>query len=156
MKVSAPTSIKELIQQCAPRPLEIIRGVVIQASPLEIQAINDDKLIINANTAIVPWYLTDYSTKCDIELGGGSILSHTFNDGQHPHGASGGHPQYSGDGVHSHPASEGAHVNWLQDFNVYGASIKHYNALREGETVFMLSFNSGKKYYVLDREEDFW
>jgi hypothetical protein len=27
-----------------------------------------------------------------------------------------------------------------------------YNALKVGETVFILSFNQGKKYYILDRE----
>jgi len=31
--------------------------------------------------------------------------------GQHGHGPSGGHAQYSGDGVHSHPSTEGGHVH---------------------------------------------
>lgn len=31
--------------------------------------------------------------------------------GTHPHGPSGAHAQYSGDGVHSHPDTEGAHVH---------------------------------------------
>ena len=36
--------------------------------------------------------------------------------------------------------------------NGVGATIKIYNALKVGETVFILSFNKGKKYYILDRE----
>lgn len=31
--------------------------------------------------------------------------------GKHGHGPSGSHGQYSGDGTHSHPATEGAHVH---------------------------------------------
>lgn len=31
--------------------------------------------------------------------------------GKHPHGSSGGHPQIEGDGVHSHPSSEGEHIH---------------------------------------------
>lgn len=31
--------------------------------------------------------------------------------GTHPHGPSGGHSQYSGDGIHSHPGTEGMHIH---------------------------------------------
>jgi hypothetical protein len=41
-------------------------------------------------------------------------LTDTERDGTHPHGASGGHSQYSGSGVHSHPDSEGAHVHQVK------------------------------------------
>ena len=34
-------------------------------------------------------------------------------DGNHGHGPSGGHAQYSGDGIHSHPATEGGHVHQI-------------------------------------------
>ena len=101
--------------------------------------------------------LTDYTTKCDIELRSGTIRSNTHKDGEHPHGTSGGHGGYcGGDGLHSHPSSEGAHVNWLEDFNIYRATIRHYNALKVGEIVIIISFNHGKKYYVLDREVDYY
>lgn len=40
------------------------------------------------------------------------ILTQTkAGQGTHPHGPSGGHSQYEGSGVHSHPSSEGAHVH---------------------------------------------
>ena len=139
MDINQPTSIKELIQGIIPKDLDIIRGRVTQTGPIRIQAVNDDKLILNENTLIVPWYLTDYTTRCDIELRQGTINSHTFVDG-----------------AHSHPITDGgAHRNWLEDFNIYKATIKHYNALKVGEIVFMISFNHGKKYFVLDREVDY-
>lgn len=159
--MSEPTSVKELIQGMMPPGAAVIRGRVTSADPLVIVAVNDDKLVLNANTLIVPRHLTDYATTCDIMLDGGTIDSQTHKDGAHPHGPGGGHAQQSGDGVHSHPgsegahshpSSEGAHVNRLETFDIFGATIKVYNALKVGETVHLLSFNQGKKYYVLDRE----
>ena len=148
-----PTSIKELFQGMIPDSSSVLRGQVIQESPLQIQIIGDDKLVLHTNIICLPRHLSDYTTEIDIELGGGSINSHTHLDGKHPHGLSGGHSQYSGSGLHEHPSTEGAHINWLQDFNVYGAKIKVYNSLKVGELVYILSFNEGKKYYILDREE---
>ena len=149
---NTPTSLKEIFQNMVPTQVEIISGRVTQINPLLIQAVNDEKLILNENTVIVPRHLTDHTIQCDIALGEGSIDSQTHFDGAHPHGSSGGHSQFSGDGVHSHPASEGAHVNRLRTFNIYGAAITNYNALKVGDRVTLLSFNHGKKYYVLDRE----
>ena len=174
MYTNRPTSIKELFQSMTPINMEIIQGIVTSVSPLEITAVNDNKLILNENTVIVPWYLTDYTTKCDIELRDGEIKSHTYKDGEHPHGTSGEHPHGasgthgghlggegvhshpSSEGSHSHPSSEGAHINWLEDFNIYRATIRHYNALKVGEVVYILSFNHGKRYFVLDRECDYY
>ena len=170
MEINEATSIKELLQGMAPKSMEVIRGRVTRAAPLEIVAANDEKLVLNANTAVVPRHLTDYSAECDIELGGGAIISRTRAGGEHPHGTSGEHPHGTGgghgghcggdglhshppsEGGHSHPPSEGAHVHGLDGFCIYRATIRHYNALKVGETVIILSFNSGKKYLVLDRE----
>ena len=147
-----PTSLKEMIQGMIPDNTGVIRGTVTQESPLQITASNDAKLVLDANVLIVPRHLSDYITTCDIKKDSGTIDSQTHNDGTHPHGPSGGHSQYTGDGIHSHPGSEGAHVNRLDTFNLYNAYIKVYNHLRKGENVFLLSFNEGKKYYILDRE----
>jgi len=152
MDIQEPTSIKEMFQGMMPNPPAVVRGEVISVSPLEIKVANDPKLVLNENVICLPRHLSDYTTTCDVELSDGSIYSHTFQDGQHPHGNSGQHSQYAGDGAHSHPGAEGAHVNWLQDFNIYGAVIKIYNALKVGDIVFMLSYNEGKKYYIIDRE----
>jgi hypothetical protein len=146
------TSLKEMIQGMIPDNTGVLRGTVISESPLQIQITNDAKLILDQNILIIPRHLSDYTTTCDIKKDSGTIDSQTHTDGQHPHGASGGHAQYAGDGVHAHPGSEGAHINRLDTFNLYNAYIKVYNHLRQGENVFVLSFNEGKKYYVLDRE----
>ena len=41
----------------------VIEAKVIGVGPLKVQATNDDKLILNAGSLVVPWHLTDYTTK---------------------------------------------------------------------------------------------
>jgi hypothetical protein len=134
-----------------PADVTILRGEVISASPLKIQIAGDEKLILGEGVLCVPRHLTDYETTCDIALSGGDISSETTGgEGAHAHGPSGGHSQYEGDGVHSHPSSEGAHTHSIATFEIKASKIKIYNALKTGDQVFIISFNSGKKYYVLD------
>jgi len=149
-----PTSLKELLQGIAPEAMTIIQGKVISSSPLEIQALNDDKHIINKNLICLPRHLSTYKTTVDIALGSGTINSVTRSgQGTHPHGSSGEHGGHvSGDGSHSHPDSEGSHVHNVATFNIAGASMTVYNGLKVGDIVYILSFNHGKKYYILDRE----
>lgn len=147
------TSLKGLFQGMIPESVNVVMGKVVSASPLKIQVVNDDKLLLSENLICVPRHLSDYTTTCDISLGSGSINSVTQRDGTHPHGPSGEHGGHeSGSGSHSHPDGEGAHTHSLSTFNISGATIKVHNALKVGETVYLLSFNEGKKYYVLDRE----
>jgi hypothetical protein len=121
-----------------PESMAVVRGKVISAAPLKIQVINDDKLILTENIICLPAHLQEYTTKCDILLSNGTIDSQTYNDGEHSQPDAG----YGG-----------AHVNHLQTFNIWNAVIKVHNALKVGEVVYILSFNQGKKYYILDREE---
>lgn len=136
MDPNEQTSLKGLFQEMIPDSMGVVRGKVVSASPLKIQVVNDDKLLLSENLLCVPRHLSDYTTTCDLTLGTGSLSSQTKSDGQH-----GGH--ISGDGTHSHA---------LASFNIYGASLKVHNALKVGDMVYLLSFNEGKKYYVLDRE----
>ena len=150
------TSIKEAFQGLVPDAPAVIQGTVIEVGPLKIQAVNDAKLLLPEPILIIPFHLRDYKTKIDIEwdakYGTAGIDSETKKDGEHPHGSSGQHGGHSGgDGSHGHPDSEGAHINWLRTYNIYGATMTVYNALKIGELVHLLSFNNGKKYYVLDR-----
>ena len=147
------TSLKGMLQGLAPDAGGVLQGKVTSADPLKIQVANDDKLELSGNNLVVPRHLTDYDAKIDIQLGGGTIDSKTKKDGAHPHGTSGTHGGHTGgSGAHEHPDTEGAHVNFLETFNVSGATIKVYNALNVGDVVYLLSYNEGKKYYVLDRE----
>lgn len=153
MEIQEPTSLKELFQGMVPESMGVVQGKVVSASPLKIQVVNDEKLVLAANLICLPRHLSDYTTTCDIRLDKGSIDSRTRFDGTHPHGSSGEHGGHvSGSGAHEHPETEGAHVNYLETYNIYGATIKVHNALKLGEIVYLLSFNEGKKYYVLDRE----
>lgn len=115
------TSLKGLFQGLAGEGVEVLQGIVKSASPLKIQIVNDEKLIIGPNITYVPRHLTDYTTTCSLAKGEkGSVYG---------------------------PANDGSR---LTDFTFSG-SITVYNALKVGEKVHILSFNHGKQYYVLDR-----
>lgn len=115
------TSLKGLFQGLAGEGVEVLQGIVKSASPLKIQIVNDEKLIIGPNITYVPRHLTDYTTTCSLAKGEkGSVYG---------------------------PANDGSR---LTDFTFSG-SITVYNALKVGEKVHVLSFNHGKQYYVLDR-----
>jgi len=145
------TSLKQLLQGIQTKDMTLLQGKVIQESPLKIQAVNDEKLVITEEIAIVPRHLTDYTATCDVWLGStGTIDSVTQTGGTHSHsgGAHEGHE--NGDGSHTH-SGDGSHSHSQKTFTIETANITIYNALKKGDTVHLLAFDSGKKYYVLDR-----
>lgn len=139
-------SLKGLFQGMMPADAEIMQGNVISVSPLKIQMVNDEKLIINERITVVPWHLTDYTTKIDIEKRDGTIDSETYVDGSHHH-------LYPKEPPHS-PTTDDTHKHALETYNIYKATIKVYNALKVGDVVYVLSLNNGKLYFVLDRVQD--
>lgn len=118
-------SLKQLFQSLVPDPLGIFQGTVVSASPLKIQAANDEKLIIPALLLIVPKHLTDHTVDADFSIGEGAISAATD--------------------------TAEAHSHRLTSFSVTGGTITVRNGLKIGEKVHLLSLNNGKKYYVLDR-----
>lgn len=48
------TSIKALLSQISPKGPILIKGKVISSSPVKIQALNDEKLIMSEKTLVVP------------------------------------------------------------------------------------------------------
>lgn len=132
------TSLKQVMQRMFPDGPEIMQGTVISERPLKIQMDGDSKLIINERVAIVPWHLTDYTTKMTYKLDMGSLDSETYNDGEH-----GGHV-----------GGDGTHVNHLKTFNLYKGTMTVHNALKKGDKVHVLALNNGKVYYILDRVVD--
>ena len=132
----SPECIKQLIQQItATEDGSVIEAKVIGVGPLKVQATNDAKLILNEASLVVPRHLTDYTTTATYTLGKGSIDSITEGDGSH-----GGH--VSGDGKHNHH---------LVTYTLTKGTITVHNALKMGEVVYLLRYNGGKKYYILDR-----
>ena len=107
------------------RDMGVIMGSVISASPLKIQVLGDEKLVLNERITLVPRELTDYTVAADIS--GGTVTGSTGS---------------AGDPAHSHnlTALAGKEVQML---------VK--NGLKAGEIVYMLSYNHGKKYLVLGR-----
>ena len=118
---SEKTGIKQLIQSFTGEGIEVLQGTVKSASPLKIQIVNDDKLMIGPGNVYVPRHLTDYTATCDLSKGARGYVNGPTTDGSK-----------------------------LTDFTFSG-SITVHNALQHGETVHVLSFNHGKQYYVLDR-----
>lgn len=129
------TSLKQLFQGLVVEGIEFLQGTVIATGPLKIQIAGDEKLIINERITIVPWHLTDYTTKATLTKDAGSLDSQTFQDGSH-----GGHT-----------GGDGSHINRLNTFTLTRGTLTVYNALKVGEKVHLLALNHGKKYYVLDR-----
>lgn len=116
------TSIKQLIQGMTGGEVTVIQGKVVSTSPLKIQAVNDDKLMIYQNSLFVPRHLTDYTTSCELSMGG----EHSYVTG---------------------PTSDGSRLTSF----AFGGTIVVHNALKAGEVVHLLSLNHGKQYYILDR-----
>ena len=146
MSTQNPSSIKELIQSLIPESTAMVMGVVTASNPIKIQVLSNLKMVAQGNILIVPKHLTNYTTTADISLGAldglTSMESHAHEDGSH-----GGHTE--GNGGHSH--NDGTHRHALHQLSVTGATITIHNALQIGEKVWMLRFDSGKQYYVLDR-----
>lgn len=128
-------SLKQIFQGMIPADAEIMQGIVISASPLKIQMVNDEKLIINERITIVPRHLSDYTTEATFTVGKGTLTSQTKNDGSH-----GGH-----DG------GNGTHINHLDTFTLSHGTLTVYNALKKDDVVYVLAVNNGKLYYVFDR-----
>jgi len=147
-----PTSLKGLIQSLQIKDMDIIQGVVISESPIKIQVIGDEKLILTENIICLPRHLTDYKTTVDIMASGDTIggESQTALSGGHTHtgGEHEGHQNNGGTHIHS----GGEHSHGIDVFNIKGAKMTVHNALKKSDIVFILSFNRGAKYYILDRE----
>ena len=134
------TSLKGIFQEMVPPGATVLQGKVIATGPLKIQITNDDKLVIGESITIVPWLLTDYTTTVDISIGNGSISGQTA--------AVGGHTHSTPDGD---TGSAGGHSHGIVNVTHSGVTMTVHNALKVGDTVHVLAFDDGKKYFVLDR-----
>lgn len=117
------TSLKQLIQGMTGGGAEVLQGIVKSTSPLKIQIVNDEKLIIGPEITYVPRSLTDYTVEVTV--------------GWQTESSSGG-SGYDAYATHSHAVAG-------------QKTMTVHNALQAGEKVHVLSFNHGKQYYVLDR-----
>lgn len=130
---------------------------------------NDEKLEISGSALLVPRNLTDYQVKVDIALADGKIDSNTHVGGAHGHkfqlldsrggGVTGlvGCPfegdkdKPVGDYHKVESSKESAHIHSLKTFSIESGLLTVYNALKTGESVYLLRFNDGKSYYALER-----
>lgn len=135
------TSIKQLIQGMQIKDIDIVEGEVISANPLKIKLINNEKMVLDKDITVIPKHLTNYTASVDITVTAEAILTFkTKEAGDHSHTTSEG--STSTDGNHTHD---------LDTFSIQGAQMIVHNSLKKGERVYILSFNRGKQYYVMDR-----
>lgn len=105
----AETSLRELIAKAAGgRASGVIVGKVTKTNPLEIQVLNDAKLVLTESNVYVPKHLTDYSVSIHLS---GSIDGHSIGT----------------------------------------RSCTVYNGLDKGDEVYLLQYEGGQLYFVLDK-----
>lgn len=151
MNNRTPTGLKALIQSLIPEAPGVIEGRVTSASPLQVTLTNDSKMILGANSLIIPRHLTDYQVEVDLQKCEGNLDSKTTKDGgEHEHNGGGHDGHESGDGEHTHEGGE--HVHSLSTFSMTKGMLSVHNSLKKGDIVYLLQFNNGKKYFILDRK----
>lgn len=163
------TSFKQLFMAMLPKDGGIVVGTVTKENPLTIKIENDEKLEISGSALLVPRNLTDYQTRIDISLAGGKIDSNTHTGGAHGHSfelvdsrggkvsgtvgcpIEGAPDKPEGDYHKVESSKTSAHIHSLKTFIIEGALMTVYNALKVGESVYLLRFNDGKSYIALER-----
>ena len=108
---------------------------------LELGTIQDD-MSLKLDRFAVPIPKGDYLMCRSLTLPD-PMTATVEGQGTHPHGPSGGHTQYSGDGVHSHPNTEGAHIHDV----VRPAQLA---PLAPGDRVLVAWVNDGTDPVVID------
>ena len=120
-------SLKALIQSLFPELPGVIEGTVAKENPLQVTLVNDAKMTLGENSLIVPRYLTDFKVKVDLQKDKGTLDSRTFESGTHSHA--------------------------LESFDLHNGVMTVRNRLKKGDKVYLLQFNGGKKYFILDKKE---
>ena len=180
MKFNEATSIKELIQGMTESGGEIIIGLVTSGDtgPLQIEIIGDPKLILNENTVVIPWHLTDCRTWLSFD--NPSIKQKTLLYDraelevlpQAPWAGEGPHPGRPDD-MPPPRAAQATDMTFIKKTfeNTRGLKdergeappqvslpafheVTVYNALRKGDLLYILPLDRGKKYFILDRVLD--
>lgn len=139
MAEQEPTSIKELFQGMIPDGPSVKEGAVTSVSPLSVTLKNDAKMTLSAASLVVPQHLTDHQISVDLTAASGSLASNTTTSGSHTHAELTG-------------GADGAHAHTLASFTVRNGTLTVHNALKAGDTVYLLAYNNGKQYYILDRK----
>lgn len=90
-----------------------MKQAATQPNVIDIGQINGD-LSLTTNLFPLPIPVNDYLICRSISHNPTEELTATNGtDGNHPHGPSGEHSQYQGNGTHGHPDTEGAHIHTI-------------------------------------------
>ena len=169
--MAAETSLRELMRKAVDvRTSSVVVGTVTKTNPLEIRVANDAKLILSEGNVYVPKHLTDYKVAIEFDMETLEAL------GEHSHGYSGTTNSQLGSHSHSYSGttSDGqtfsgntggadeAHAHSVSG-NTESADMKHThkisgarecvikNALQVGDEVYILVYQEGSMYFVLDK-----
>ena len=127
MEKQNSTGLKGIIQSLSPEAPGVIEGIVTSDSPIQITLANDAKMILGINSLVIPRHLTDHMVEVDLQKMAGSLESETL-------------------------AAGADHTHELSTFSLMSGMLTIHNGLKKGDAVYLLQFNNGKKYYVLDRK----
>lgn len=128
------TGLKALIQGMAPEQVRLIECKVTAPLPdIELEATNDDKLKIKSSLIVVPQWLTDQVYPCYIETE--AYTSKNTKVGEGPF-------------IHDVCAASG---HTCPSHYYKTAWICMHNHLEVDDLVYVLAFNGGRSYYILDR-----
>lgn len=131
--MSEPSSLKEMFQGMVPQSISLCSGKVTSTSPLAVQISNRSKMVATGITLACPKRLTDYTVYMTVDhVTGEHTHTHTITD------------TYTGGGS----ASNETHSH---SYKGKKAFLVH-DALNVGEEVYLLNFNNGEMYYILDRK----
>lgn len=140
------TSLKQLFQGMIKDDVEVLQGIVKSVNPLKIQIEGDEKLTIGENITYIPRHLTDYKTKLSFDDPAIRNNIHVGHRVPESHATLIEYPDT--------PVETSKKVILKGEIS-FDEKTKHkitvYNALKVGEEVYILGFNRGKQYYVLDR-----
>ena len=152
MNPDEATSLKQLFLSILPKDGGIVVGTVTKESPLTIQIENDEKLEISGSALLVPRNLTDYQVKGAhghkfhlLDSRGGEVTGLVGCPFE------GDKDKPVGDYHKVESSKESAHIHSLKTFSIESGLLTVYNALKTGESVYLLRFNDGKSYYALER-----
>lgn len=166
------TSLKGMFQGLATKGApDVVLGIVKQTNPLQVQVMNDEKLLLNEEILYIPEHLTDHEVEITLndwnteqtEVRFGPLTqnhSHTVTASGNTDAAQITLGEYSGS--HSHSVTvNGNSSQATVDFGILSQFHSHelvgtkkitiHNGLKVGDVLHLLSFATGKQYFALGR-----
>lgn len=132
-----------MFERLAPEQIRLLLGKVTQADPLKIQTLNDEMLVIPKNRLVIPEWLTCHKYKAYIQTDPYIASGEPSNEESHDKEID------TGAFICDVACPVAAHPCTSHQYKAEWIIIK--NCLEVDDVVVLLSFDKGKRYYILDR-----